>query len=81
MTGFVDALVAGFFVAVLAVVAVVDVRRRIVPNRIVLPAAAIILAARTIVHPSPVWAVAGLGAAAFLLVGAAVRPGGMGMGT
>jgi len=76
----VDALVAVFFVAVLVVVSVVDVRRRIIPNRIVLPAAAIVLAARTIVHPSVVWLVAGAGAAAFLLVAAVVRPGGMGMG-
>jgi leader peptidase (prepilin peptidase)/N-methyltransferase len=76
----VDALVAVLFVGVLAVVSVVDVRRRIIPNRIVLPAAGIILAARTIVHPSVVWLVAGAGAAAFLLAAAIVRPGGMGMG-
>jgi len=80
MTAAVDAGVAVFFVAVLAVVSVVDVQRRIVPNRIVLPAAAIVLAARTIVHPSVVWVVAGAGAAAFLLATALVRPGGMGMG-
>ncbi len=80
MSATVDALVAVLFVVVLAVVSVVDVRRRIIPNRIVLPAAAIILAARTIVHPSVVWLVAGAGAAGFLLAAAIVRPGGMGMG-
>ncbi|MDE3189715.1 MAG: prepilin peptidase [Acidobacteriota bacterium] len=80
MSGTVDALVAVFFVGVLAVVSVVDVRRRIIPNRIVLPAAAIVLAARTAVHPSVVWIVAGAGAAAFLLAAAVLRPGGMGMG-
>ena len=80
MSTTVDALASVFFVAVLVVVSVVDVRRRIIPNRIVLPAAAIVLAARTIVHPSVVWLVAGAGAAAFLLVAAVVRPGGMGMG-
>ena len=80
MTAAVDAGVAVFFVAVLAVVSVVDVKRRIVPNRIVLPAAAVVLAARTIVHPSVVWVAAGAGAAAFLLVTALARPGGMGMG-
>lgn len=80
MTGIVDALVAVLFVGVLAVVSVVDVKRRIIPNRIVLPAAVVVLAARTVVHPSPVWVVAGAGAAAFLLVAAIVRPGGMGMG-
>jgi leader peptidase (prepilin peptidase)/N-methyltransferase len=80
MSGTVDALVAVFFVAVLVAVSIVDVRRRIIPNRIVLPAAAIVLAARTIVHPSVVWLVAGAGAAAFLFAAAVVRPGGMGMG-
>jgi leader peptidase (prepilin peptidase)/N-methyltransferase len=80
MSGVVDILVAIFFVGVLVVVSVVDVRRRIIPNRIVLPAAAIVLAARTVVHPSVVWLAAGAGAAAFLLAAAIARPGGMGMG-
>ena len=80
MSAAVDALVAVFFVVVLAVISVVDVWRRIVPNRIVLPAAAIVLAARMLVHPSLVWIAAGAGAAAFLFVAAIVRPGGMGIG-
>ena len=80
MSAIVDAFVAVFFVGVLVVVSVVDVRRRIIPNRIVLPAAAIVLAARTVVHPSVVWLAAGAGAAAFLLAAAIARPGGMGMG-
>ncbi len=80
MTGAVDLVVAVFFVVVLIVVSVIDVKHRIIPNRIVLPAAAIVLAARTLVHPSVVWLVAGAGAAAFLLVAAIARPGGMGMG-
>jgi leader peptidase (prepilin peptidase)/N-methyltransferase len=80
MTAAVDAGVAVFFVAVLVVLSVVDMERRIIPNRIVLPAAAVVLAARTVVHPSVVWIVAGVGAAAFLLAAAIARPGGMGMG-
>jgi len=80
MTAVVDVGVAVFFVAVLVVVSVVDLKRRIIPNRIVLPATAVVLAARTIVHPSVVWIVAGAGAAAFLLAAAIARPGGMGMG-
>ena len=80
MSGAVDLVVAVFFVVVLIVVSVIDVKHRIIPNRIVLPAAAIVLAARTLVHPSVVWLVAGAGAATFLLVAAIVRPGGMGMG-
>lgn len=80
MSGIVDTLVAVFFVTVLVVVSVVDVRTRIIPNRIVLPATVVVLAARTVVHPSVVWIAAGAGAAAFLLAAAIVRPGGMGMG-
>lgn len=75
-----DLAVAIFFVGVLTTISVIDVRRRIVPNSIVLPAAAIVLAARTIAHPSLVWLVAGVGACAFLLVAALVNPAGMGMG-
>ena len=80
MSGILDVLVAVLFVGVLAVVSVVDVRRRIIPDRIVLPATAVVLAARTVAHPSAVWVVAGAGAAALLLVAAIARPGGMGMG-
>lgn len=80
MSAIVDMVVTVLFVGVLIAVSVVDVRRRIIPNRIVLPAAATVLAARTAVHPSAVWIVAGAGAAAFLLVAAILRPGGIGMG-
>jgi len=76
----VDIVVGGFLVVVLVAISIVDVRRRIVPNRLVLPAAAIVLAARTLIHPSLVWIAGGAGAAALLLVAAIVRPGGMGMG-
>jgi leader peptidase (prepilin peptidase) / N-methyltransferase len=76
----IDLVVSVAFVAVLVWISVVDVRERIVPNRIVLPAAGALLAVRTATHPSPVWLVAGLGAAAFLLVAAIVNPAGMGMG-
>ncbi len=80
MSGWLDALAAVVFVGVLAAISVIDVRRRIVPNRIVLPAAAVVLALRTAAHPSVVWLVAGVGAALALLVAAIARPGGMGMG-
>jgi leader peptidase (prepilin peptidase)/N-methyltransferase len=75
-----DLAVALGFVAVLVVISAVDIRERIVPNRIVLPAAAAMLVARTAIHPSPVWLAAGVGAALFLLVAALAKPGGMGMG-
>src|SRR5262249_16752088 len=44
------------------------------------PAAAVVLGANTIVHPSVEWIVAGVGAAGFLLLAALAYPGGMGMG-
>jgi leader peptidase (prepilin peptidase)/N-methyltransferase len=75
-----DALVAAFFCAVLVAISATDLEHRIIPNRIVLPGAAVVLAANTMLHPSVEWAVAGLGAALFLLVAALAYPGGMGMG-
>jgi leader peptidase (prepilin peptidase)/N-methyltransferase len=75
-----EAAVAAFFCAVLVVVSAIDLEHRIIPNRIVLPAAAICLVAQTALEPSPEWALAALGAAGFLLVAALAYPGGMGMG-
>ena len=75
-----DAAVASFFCATLVAVSVTDLERRIIPNKIVLPAAAVVLAAQTLLHPSPEWVLAGLAASAFLLVAALAYPAGMGMG-
>jgi leader peptidase (prepilin peptidase)/N-methyltransferase len=75
-----DALVAGFFCAVLVVVSATDLAHRIIPNRVVVPAAAVVLLAQTALHPSPEWALGALGAGGFLLVAAVAYPGGMGMG-
>jgi leader peptidase (prepilin peptidase)/N-methyltransferase len=75
-----DAAVASFYCAVLVVLSAIDIDRRIVPNKIVLPAAAIVLVAQTILHPSLEWLLAGLGASLFLLVAALAYPRGMGMG-
>ena len=66
--------------AAFVVVTATDLERRIVPNRVVLPAAAAVLALQTVAHPSPVWALGAVGAAGFLFVAALARPGGMGMG-
>jgi leader peptidase (prepilin peptidase) / N-methyltransferase len=74
------ALVAAFFCATLVTVSATDIERRVIPNRIVLPAAAIVLAGMTLVHPSPVWAIGAVGAAGFLLIAALAYPAGMGMG-
>lgn len=75
-----DALVAAFFCAVLVTLSAIDLERRIVPNRIVLPAAAVVLVAQTLLHPSVEWTIAALGAALFLFVPALVYPAGLGMG-
>jgi leader peptidase (prepilin peptidase) / N-methyltransferase len=75
-----EAAVASFFCAALVAVSVVDLERRIIPNRIVLPAAAVVLAAQTLLFPSPEWALAALGAALFLFIAALAYPAGMGMG-
>ena len=66
--------------AALVVVTATDLERRIVPNRVVLPAAAAVLLLQTISHPSPEWALGAVGAAGFLLLAALAYPGGMGLG-
>jgi len=75
-----DALVASFFCAVLVVISAIDLEHKIIPNRIVMPAFGIVLVAQTLLHPSPQWALAALGASGFLFVAAVVYPAGMGMG-
>ena len=66
--------------AALVVVTATDIERRIVPNNVVLPAAAAVLALDTVWRPSPEWAIGALGFAGFLFVVALAYPGGMGMG-
>lgn len=75
-----DALIAAGFCVALVAVSATDVERRIIPNRIVLPATVLVLAGNTILHPSVEWAAAGLGASGFLLLAALAYPAGMGMG-
>jgi leader peptidase (prepilin peptidase) / N-methyltransferase len=75
-----ETAVAAAFCALLVVLSAIDVTHRIVPNRIVLPAAAIALVAQTLIYPSPEWAIAALGAAGFLFAAALAYPKGMGMG-
>jgi leader peptidase (prepilin peptidase) / N-methyltransferase len=72
--------VAAFYCVVLVVLAAIDVEQRIIPNKIVVPASVIVLAAQTAIDPSVEWVVAGFAAAAFFLLAALAYPGGMGMG-
>ena len=75
-----DAAVAAFFCVALVAVSATDLEHRIIPNKIVLPAAVVVLAAQTALHPSPEWALGALGASGFLFVAALAYPAGMGMG-
>jgi leader peptidase (prepilin peptidase)/N-methyltransferase len=76
----VTAVAAATFCAALVVVSATDLELRIVPNRVVLPAAAAVLALRTIADPSPEWALGAVAAAGALFIVAMAYPGGMGMG-
>ena len=73
-------VLSAFFCTVLVAITSTDITHRIVPNRIVAPAAAIVLVAHTALDPSPQWAVGALGASGFLFVAALAYPAGMGMG-
>jgi leader peptidase (prepilin peptidase) / N-methyltransferase len=77
-----DGAVAAFFLATLAVLVVKDLEERRLPNRIVLPATAIVLAAQAAIDPGRVTGLflAGLGAAALLFLPSLARPGSLGMG-
>jgi leader peptidase (prepilin peptidase)/N-methyltransferase len=75
-----ESLVASFFCLALVTVSATDLEHRIIPNRIVLPAAAVVLVGQTLVHPSPEWAIAAVAASGFLLAAALIYPAGMGMG-
>jgi leader peptidase (prepilin peptidase) / N-methyltransferase len=75
-----QAAVAAGFCVVLVAISAIDVEHRIIPNRIVVPAAAVALVAQTVLEPSPEWALAGFGAALFLFAAAVAYPSGMGMG-
>jgi leader peptidase (prepilin peptidase) / N-methyltransferase len=73
-------VVAAYFCAVLVAVSATDLTHRIIPNRIVVPAAAVILVAQTALEPSPQWALGALAASGFLFLAVLAYPAGMGMG-
>ena len=74
------ALAAAVFCVALVAISAIDIERRIVPNRIVLPATVVVLALMLAWKPSVEWPAAGFGAALFLLLAALAYPSGMGMG-
>jgi leader peptidase (prepilin peptidase)/N-methyltransferase len=77
-----DAVVAACFAMVVLALAAIDIEHRIIPNRIVLPATALILAAQIALSPDRAleYVAAALGAALFLLVPLLIYPSGLGMG-
>jgi leader peptidase (prepilin peptidase)/N-methyltransferase len=77
-----NAPLAAFFAAVLVVLAAIDLEQGILPNRIVLPATVIVLAAHAAIAPGHAleWVVAALAAGGFFLVAKLVYPAGLGMG-
>ena len=74
------AAAAAVFCAALVVVTATDISHRIVPNVVVLPAAAVVLALMTVAEPGPQWAIAATAASGFLFAAALAYPSGMGMG-
>jgi leader peptidase (prepilin peptidase) / N-methyltransferase len=74
------ALAGAIFCAALVTISATDIERRIVPNRVVLPATAVVLALMLVWRPSVEWPAAGFGAALFLFLAALAYPRGMGMG-
>ena len=77
-----EAFVSAFFVACLVVVSAIDVERKIIPDAIVLPATAVVLAARIALDPSAALesVLAAVAASGFLFLAVLAYPRGMGMG-
>ncbi len=76
------ALVSGFTAAVLVVLSAIDLERRIIPNRIVLPAAGVVLLAQLVLYPDRAleWILAALVAAFVLMIPRLLGRSWMGMG-
>jgi leader peptidase (prepilin peptidase) / N-methyltransferase len=77
-----EAFIGALFATVLLVLSVIDFERRIIPDRIVLPATAVVLAAQLAFFPDRAveWVAATVGAALFFLLPLLVYPQGMGLG-
>ena len=73
-------LLAAAFCAVLVTLSAIDVQHRIVPNRIVLPAAVLTLVGHTVIDPSVAWVAGALGASGALFLAVLAYPRGLGMG-
>lgn len=75
-----EGVAAAIFCLALAIVTAADLEYRLIPNRVVLPATAIVLPLATLAQPGPEWLLAALGAAGALFLLVLAYPAGMGMG-
>jgi uncharacterized membrane protein (UPF0127 family)/Flp pilus assembly protein protease CpaA len=75
-------LVSACLLGALGVLAVIDFRHQLLPNKVVLPAVALVLALQLALFPGEAleWTVAALGCSGALLALALIKPGGIGMG-
>lgn len=76
------AFVGVLLVSALAVLAAIDIERRVLPNRIVLPSFAVVLVTQLALFPDQAfeWIAASLATALVLLIAALAKPGGLGYG-
>jgi len=74
------ALAAAVFCWVLVVITRTDFETRLIPDKVILPAAIVVLALRTIDDPSLEWILSALGAGLVLFVIVLIYPRGLGMG-
>jgi leader peptidase (prepilin peptidase) / N-methyltransferase len=77
-----DAFVGSFFAVVLVYLAAFDLEHRLIPNRVVLPAAGIVLVAQIALYPNHAleWIAAAICTAGFFFVTLLIYPPGLGMG-
>jgi leader peptidase (prepilin peptidase) / N-methyltransferase len=75
-----EAVVAALFCWVLVVITRTDLEHRLIPDRIVLPGAVVVLALRTVDDPSLEWILSALGAGLVLFLIALAYPRGLGLG-
>jgi leader peptidase (prepilin peptidase)/N-methyltransferase len=75
-----EALAAALFCWVLVVVTRTDLETRLIPDKVILPSALVVLALRTIDDPSLEWVLSALGAGVVLFLVVLIYPRGLGMG-
>jgi leader peptidase (prepilin peptidase) / N-methyltransferase len=75
-----EALAALIFCWILVVVTRTDLETRLIPDKLILPGAVVVLALRTIDDPSLEWILCALGAGVVLFLVVLIYPRGLGMG-